>query len=118
MVVQRIQEGVYPEFLEQLTSTIANNVHKLNIIPEASSSFYFDAEMDDEHVVAAAFESKNGTPVLKSVGYFNDVLTVQGNVTVNLELVAALSFFRERRYRQRHGAHRGRKCCARRYGRP
>lgn len=92
MVAQRIQEGAYPEFVEQLTSIIANNVHELNIIPEASSSFYFDAEMDDEHVVDAEFESKDGIPLLKPVGYVNDMLTVQGNVNVNLELVAAFSF--------------------------
>ncbi|MFM0239881.1 PIN domain-containing protein [Paraburkholderia phytofirmans] len=91
-VAQRIQEGAYPDFLEQLTSTIANNVHDLNIIPEASSSFYFDAEMEDEHVVDAEFESKDGRPVLNPVGYVNDVLTVQGIVTVNLELVGAFSF--------------------------
>ncbi|WP_042326980.1 PIN domain-containing protein [Paraburkholderia ginsengisoli] len=91
-VAQRIQEGAYPDFLEQLTSTIANNVHDLNIIPEASSSFYFDAEMEDEHVVDAEFESKDGRPVLNPVGYVNDVLTVQGIVTVNLGLVGAFSF--------------------------
>ncbi|WP_241300270.1 PIN domain-containing protein [Burkholderia stabilis] len=91
-VAQRIKEGAYPDLLEQLTSTIANNVHDLNIIPEASSSFYFDAEMEDEHVVDAKFESKDGRPVLNPIGYVNDALTVQGIVTVNLELVGAFSF--------------------------
>lgn len=91
-VAQLIQEGAYPDLIERLTSAIANNVHELNIIPEASSSFYFDAEMEDEHVVDAEFESKNGRPVLNPVGYVNDALTVQGMVTVNLELVGAFSF--------------------------
>jgi hypothetical protein len=48
--------------------------------------------MDDEHVVDAALESQDGTPVLKPVGYINDVLTVRGNVTVKLEVVGAFSF--------------------------
>jgi len=48
--------------------------------------------MEDEHVVDAEFESKDGRPVLNPVGYVNDVLTVQGIVTVNLGLVGAFSF--------------------------
>jgi len=92
LVARRIEQGAYPEFAEQLTRRISDSLHDIDFRPEATSAFYFDAEMDGEHVVDAKFESKNGIPVLNPVGYVDDELTVQGNVAVNLEVVGVFSF--------------------------
>jgi hypothetical protein len=85
-------KGAYPEFAEQLTSRISDSLHYIDFRPEATSAFYFDAEMDGEHVVDAKFEAKDGTPIMNPVGYVDDELTVQGNVAVNLEVVGVFSF--------------------------
>ncbi|EIF31910.1 hypothetical protein BCh11DRAFT_07461 [Burkholderia sp. Ch1-1] len=92
LVARRIEQGAYPEFAEQLTRRISDSLHDIDFRPEATSAFYFDAEMDDEHVVDAKFESKDGIPVLNPVGYVDDELAVQGNVVVNLEVVGVFSF--------------------------
>ncbi|WP_157642415.1 PIN domain-containing protein [Burkholderia ubonensis] len=92
LVAQRIEQGAYPNFVAQLTEHISENIHYFNFIPEATSAFYYDAEIEGEYVDGASLEATEGTPILNPVGYVDDVLTVQGNVKVDLAVDGVFSF--------------------------
>nr|WP_175800779.1 PIN domain-containing protein [Burkholderia anthina] len=92
LVAQRIGQGLYQNFVAELTEHISENIQYFNLIPEASSAFYFDAEIEGEYVNSASLEVAEGTPVLKPIGYVDDVLTVQGNVKVDLDVDGVFSF--------------------------
>ncbi|WP_321869852.1 PIN domain-containing protein [Paraburkholderia tropica] len=92
LVAQRIAQGSYPNFVAQLTEHISENIQYFDFIPEAHSAFYYDAEIEGEYVNDANLEVADGTPVLNPVGYVDDVLTVQGNVQVDLDVDGVFSF--------------------------
>ena len=92
LVAQRIGQGVYQNFIADLTERISESIQYFNLIPEATSSFYYDAEIEGEYVNGASPEVIEGTVVLNPIGYADDVLTVQGNVEVELEVEGVFSF--------------------------
>lgn len=92
LVAQRIGEGAYENFIAHLTERISENIQYFNLIPEATSAFYYDAEIEGEYVNGASPEVTDGIVVLNPIGYIDDVLTVQGNVEVELEVDGIFSF--------------------------
>ncbi|KVA27330.1 hypothetical protein WI44_25125 [Burkholderia cepacia] len=92
VVAQRIKQGAYPNFGAQLTEHISENIYYFNFIPEATSAFYYDVEIEGEYVDGVSLDATEGTPILNPVGYVDDVLTVQGNVKVDLAVAGVFSF--------------------------
>lgn len=92
LVAQRIGQGAYQNFIADLTERISENLQYFDFIPEATSAFYYDAEIDGAYVDGASPEVTEGTVVLNPVGYVDDMLTVQGNVKVDLAVDGVFSF--------------------------
>jgi len=89
---QQIAQGKYPNLLNMIASSVAEDIWSIDWIPEADAAFYYDPEMQEVEVVGASFRSNNGSAGLQAVDYCDGALVARATVSIEIEATCNFTF--------------------------
>lgn len=85
-----INNGKYPDLIDRIEATIADDIYSIDWMPEADASYYYDSELEDVELISATFNGAHGQPEFSIVDYRDDMLVVQ--VSMQIEVDASCNF--------------------------
>lgn len=85
-----ITNGKYPDLIDRIETTIADDIYSIDWMPEADAPYYYDAELEDVELIGATFNGAHGQPEFSIVDYRDDMLVVQ--VSMQIEVDASCNF--------------------------
>lgn len=92
-LAQLIYSGAYPQLSEEIETTISEDIWSVDWAPEAASSYYYDAFMQDVEVLEVEFSDHGGVLNLEPVDYRVDKLVAKVTMQVSIRAECSFTFF-------------------------
>jgi hypothetical protein len=85
-----INNGKYSDLVTRIENTISNDLWSIDWLPEASSSYYYEAELEELELESATFDGEQ--PDFSVVDYRDDMLVVQVSMQVKVKASCDFTF--------------------------